>query len=68
MRLQVEVDITKPHFVGFSQKMKGFYELWVQIKFERLPSICYGCGIINHEKKMCQDLVKMAFFRQKGMQ
>ena len=36
-------------------------QIWVQFKYERLPIICYKCGLIGHKKLQCnasQEVVK----------
>lgn len=30
--------------------------LWINFKYERLPSFCFYCGIIGHSDKFCESL------------
>nr|XP_023904040.1 uncharacterized protein LOC112015827 [Quercus suber] len=53
MRVRVEVDITKPLCRGkkISWDEKG--DGWVAFMYERLPNICYWCGLVLHDDKDC---------------
>ncbi|KAF4386854.1 hypothetical protein F8388_006809 [Cannabis sativa] len=31
----------------------GGRKFWIQLKFERLPTLCFGCGVWGHEKRDC---------------
>lgn len=30
--------------------------MWIQFKYERLPSFCFHCGKIGHTEKFCENL------------
>ena len=50
----MNIDITKPlrRFItvtGGGEKC----EIWGRIRYERLPTFCYECGIIGHSKTEC---------------
>ena len=53
MRVQVEVDITKPlcrgRKISWEQKEDG----WAAFMYERLPNICYWYGHISYDDKDC---------------
>lgn len=52
MRLQMEVDVTKPIPTGFFQMIrKG--KLWIQFCYETLGDLCYNCGLLRHLKNSC---------------
>lgn len=53
MRIQVEVNISKPLPTGFFQKVeKG--KSWIQFCYEHLSDFCYNCGIQGYVKKSCK--------------
>ena len=31
---------------------------WVFLKYERLPTFCYRCGILGHQDRECQRINK----------
>ena len=33
-------------------------EGWVSFKYERLPTFCYRCGILDHQDRDCQQINK----------
>ncbi|GAU17074.1 hypothetical protein TSUD_105730 [Trifolium subterraneum] len=55
MRIRVLVDIRKPlkRFKKIKTKV-GSHE--VKLKYERLGSICYYCGILGHNEDSCKSL------------
>jgi hypothetical protein len=53
VRVQVDVNITLPLNSGSSLPRPGLSDIWVGIKFEKLPDLCYKCGIIGHPEKDC---------------
>lgn len=53
LRLRVAVDTTKPLCRGRKITMAEGKEGWVSFKFERLPIICYWCGMLTHSDREC---------------
>ncbi|KAH7542955.1 hypothetical protein FEM48_Zijuj02G0130300 [Ziziphus jujuba var. spinosa] len=53
MRIQAEVDVTKPLPTSFFQKFVG-KTTWIQFCYEKLRDLCYNCGIIGHLKNSCK--------------
>ncbi|KAF4403071.1 hypothetical protein G4B88_027842 [Cannabis sativa] len=37
----------------------GGRRYWIQLKFERLPTLCFACGLWGHEKRDCHNEVLM---------
>uniref|UniRef100_A0A803P9M1 CCHC-type domain-containing protein n=1 Tax=Cannabis sativa TaxID=3483 RepID=A0A803P9M1_CANSA len=37
----------------------GGKRYWIQLKFERLPTLCFACGLWGHEKRDCHKEVLM---------
>ncbi|XP_060673331.1 uncharacterized protein LOC132803803 [Ziziphus jujuba] len=54
MRLQVEVDTSKPLLKGFFQKV-GNGGSWIKFAYERLAEFCYNCGKLEHGKGICTE-------------
>ena len=53
LRLRVLVDISKPLAIGFWVPRNMKDDIWSEVRYERIPSFCYRCGIIGHDKKLC---------------
>ena len=53
MRVRVEVDISKPLCKGQKISWDQNSEGWVAFQYERLPNICYWCGLVSHDDKDC---------------
>lgn len=53
MRFRVEVYAQEPLPGGYFQKpsLGGRPSYWVQMKYEKLPLICFKCGRIDREEK-----------------
>ena len=53
MRVRVSVNILEPicrgRRVTFGQNSKG----WISFQYERLPNLCYWCGMFTHDDKEC---------------
>ena len=28
--------------------------LWISLQYERMPRLCYWCGLLNHDEKDCK--------------
>lgn len=52
MRIKVRIDITRPLIRGRFLKV-GDDQVWLPIKYERLPSFCFQCGVIKHQVGGC---------------
>ena len=52
-RLRIDVDISKPLIPGFFLARAGRVDLWIGIKYEKLPETCFKCGVISHLAKDC---------------
>lgn len=48
MRIRVIIDITKPLRRGLKVKNSEGLIVWCPILYEKLPDICFGCGLIGH--------------------
>ncbi|XP_028099887.1 uncharacterized protein LOC114299366 [Camellia sinensis] len=59
LRIRVDIEVTKPHPIGFHLKRKDpitsdVSEKWVDYKYERLSDFCYDCGRIGHDNQSCK--------------
>ncbi|GMY07172.1 hypothetical protein FCV25MIE_02411 [Fagus crenata] len=53
LRVRVHVDITKPIPRGRLVTFGSIGQLWISFKYERLPWLCFKCGIIGHLEREC---------------
>ena len=53
MRVQVEVDITKPLCRGRKISWDQSCEGWATFMYKRLPNFCYWCGLVLHNDEDC---------------
>lgn len=44
----------KPLRTEMKIKKEGWNWIWVDIKYERLPTFCFLCGRIDHGDKLCE--------------
>lgn len=57
MRFKVMVDINEPLLRGIMLKTEDG-KVWIPLKYESLPIYCFGCGIIGHQTKNCDRIIK----------
>ncbi|XP_021750220.1 uncharacterized protein LOC110715908 [Chenopodium quinoa] len=54
-RVRVLMDIRKPIKRWQKIKNKAGQDAWVVFKYERLPMLCFECGLIGHTDKDCLE-------------
>ena len=54
MKVRVAVDVTKPLCRGRMITWDQGRDRWVSFMYERLPNICYWCGLLSHDDKECE--------------
>lgn len=54
IRARVELNIQYPLSTGCWIPRKNLPKFWVVIKYERLQDLCFKCGVIGHEQKICK--------------
>ena len=53
MHIRVRVDTSKPLCQGCKICLEDGTVSWVRFKYERLPNLCYWCGLMTHSDKDC---------------
>ncbi|KAL8491100.1 hypothetical protein ACS0TY_022940 [Phlomoides rotata] len=53
IRIKVKIDYSKPLRRGIFLELKDAKQVWVNFKYERLPSFCYLCGVLGHMRREC---------------
>ncbi|KAF4390189.1 hypothetical protein G4B88_005107, partial [Cannabis sativa] len=53
LRFRATIDLNKPIFSGFFLRRQRLKDLWLQYKYERLPKVCFKCGILTHDQSTC---------------
>ena len=53
MHVRVTIDISQPLSRGRIVSLDSSKELWVHVKYERLPSLCFWCGCLTHDDRDC---------------
>ena len=59
VRIRVDIDLASPLSPGFFLPRDNHQDLWIGLKYERLPGICYWCGVIGHDTRDCVRDEKM---------
>jgi hypothetical protein len=52
LRVRIKLDIMKPLARGRVLKLNG-ESSWIEFQYERLPTFCFRCGVIQHEAGGC---------------
>uniref|UniRef100_A0A803P119 Uncharacterized protein n=1 Tax=Cannabis sativa TaxID=3483 RepID=A0A803P119_CANSA len=59
MRIRISLDVTQPLLRGTLLKITGLVDdLWVILKYEKLPDICYKCGRLGHTFLRCIEFLE----------
>ncbi|KAF4397093.1 hypothetical protein G4B88_008939 [Cannabis sativa] len=58
VRMKIGFPLNQSIFVGRYIPCGG-RKYWIQLKFERLPTLCFACGVWGHEKRECSKEVSM---------
>ena len=53
-RIRMEVDFAVPLLPGLYLPRNGLMDVWIALKYERLPKLCYNCGILGHDGRACR--------------
>lgn len=57
-RVRVVVNVTKPLKKGMKLKRDDGEWAFVDFKYERLPTFCFLCGVLEHGDKYCPFLLR----------
>ncbi|KAF4394884.1 hypothetical protein G4B88_002761 [Cannabis sativa] len=63
---KVRHDIAKPIFPGFLFPCEG-RKVWLPYRYDRLPFMCFNCGFVGHDTRICAETIKI-FEDATGMQ
>lgn len=55
-RIRVRIDTTKPLKRRMKLRRAGGEWVWVDFKYERLPTFCFICGMLGHADRFCPKL------------
>ncbi|KAF4401455.1 hypothetical protein G4B88_001649 [Cannabis sativa] len=53
LRFRATIDLNKPLFSGFFLRRQKLKDLCLQYRYEKLPKLCFKCGILTHDQSTC---------------
>ena len=53
IRVRIDIEVSRPLKSGIFLPRRGLKDLWIGLKYEKLPDLCLKCGIMGHESKFC---------------
>ncbi|KAF4352202.1 hypothetical protein G4B88_006819 [Cannabis sativa] len=53
LRVQVDIQVDKPLFLGCFFDLASGVKKWVQMKYEKIGIFCYFCGCLGHQRRGC---------------
>lgn len=54
VRIKIRLDVSKPILPGLFLRREDRNPVWIAFKYEKLPIMCFKCGLIGHDFKMCK--------------
>jgi hypothetical protein len=54
IKVKVHINVHKPLTSGIHIGNPNDGSCWVDFRYEKLPLICFKCGIVGHEEKLCR--------------
>lgn len=54
LRVNVAIDLFLPLCRGRLITLENDKQIWVRLRYERLPNLCYWCGRLTHADKDCE--------------
>ena len=58
LRIRVRVNTTHPLCRGRRVAFEEGLERWVSFQYQRLPNLCFWCGLFSHDDKECDIWLK----------
>ncbi len=53
LRIRVELDLSKPLMRGCIIQVEETAPVWMDFRYEHLPTFCYRCSILGHSSNDC---------------
>ncbi|KAF4392061.1 hypothetical protein F8388_004390 [Cannabis sativa] len=53
LKFRATIDLNKPIYSGFFLRRQKLKDLWIQYRYEKLPKLCFKCGLLTHDQSTC---------------